>query len=182
MRHSMLTLAGVAFLASSALAADAPKVEISLGYGYLHDSDLEESLPAGWYASLCGNVTNAVGIVLDVGGNYKSVGVPDLAEASVHIHSFQAGPRFSSHRSGVTPYLQVLAGGTRLSATGSVFGFSASESTTKFSIQPGVGFTFRLSGRIGLGIGGDYRAIFVDGDTVNEYRFTAGLTFRSGSR
>jgi opacity protein-like surface antigen len=178
----MLVLAALALLASSAMAAEVPKVELSVGYGFLHDSDLGESLPAGWYASVCGNVTNAVGIVADFGGNYKTVGVAGVAEVSVNIHSFQGGLRFSSYRSAVTPYLQVLAGGTRFSAEGSAFGFSASESTTKFSLQPGVGFTFRLSDSVGLGIGGDYRAIFADGDTVNEFRFTAGLTFRSGSR
>lgn len=152
-----------------------PRVELGLGYAYLHDSDLRfESLPVGWYASVCGSLTDNVGLVLDVGGSYYSTEGP-----SVDVHAFLAGPRLASHRSGrIAPYVQLLAGVTRRHTSHN----PDHETSTDLSLQPGLGLTFPVSVGVAVGLGADYRAILAEGTTSNELRFTAGIVFRWGSR
>jgi hypothetical protein len=175
MRRCLFAFAGMAMLASRVLAADVPGVQLALGYGYLHDSDLVfESLSLGWYASVCGSVTDNVGIVLDVGGNYHSTEGP-----SVDVHSFLAGPRLAIYGSGkVVPYVQLLAGVTRRHTSH----HPDHETSSDLSFQPGLGLSVPVSTRVAFGLGADYRAILAEGATSNEVRITAAVVFRWGSR
>ena len=166
-------------------SSDVPAAEISAGYSFIYDDsfkdyDLSGSFPIGWMVSANFNVTPAIGVVLDVSGNYKSDDVTDgfdIASVSSSIYGFHGGFRFSA-RSGVTPYIQALAGVSR----GSVSVIGIGVSATNFSIQPGVGLLFKLSKSVGVDVGGDYRLIFADGGSVNEFRLHAGVAFFVGSK
>ena len=66
-----LVVLGVAVPVS---AQTAPRTEISGGYQFVTFSvDGEnESLPKGWYFDVAGNLTPMLGVVFQVGGNYKT--------------------------------------------------------------------------------------------------------------
>jgi opacity protein-like surface antigen len=175
-------LAVAVSVASVAMAEEAPKAEVSLGYAYLHDDsfgdfDLSGSMPLGWMASANFNVNNWLGVVVDVSGNYKSEDTVLGEEVDFSVYGLHGGLRFSSYKNpAVTPYFQALAGVTR----GSVSFVGFDESASDFSIQPGIGVIVRLSDSIGLDLGGDYRLIFSDEEKGNEFRAHAGIVFRIG--
>lgn len=191
MRFLALALAAVVLtVTSSAVAADARKVELVAGYGFLHDTgifDTSTSFPVGWTAGATFNLSPVLGIVGEFGASYKSESASEFgitANADLNVYSFMAGPKFTSRgHSRVSPYFQALAGIARVSlgASVDVFGFSesASESVTKFAFQPGGGVDILLSESIALRVGGDYRRIFADEGT-NEFRLVTGFTFGFG--
>ncbi len=183
MRFKMLVMLMLA-VAPPLLAAETPRTEVELGYSFLRDTDLEENLVLGWRAAVVGNLSDTLGIVGEVGGNYKTVEDDlGLASVKVNVHSLHAGPRFASRSSAsAVPYAQLLAGVTRLAASVDLLGSSGSDSTTKFSIQPGVGVQILANERLAIGLGADYRLIFTEGDKTNEFRVHADLVFRSKAR
>ena len=79
----------------------------------------KKAMPLGWYFDVAGNLTPLLGVVFQVGGNYKTVdqsatiGVISLAaSADFKVHEFLGGVRmnFRSNRS-VVPFGQFLVGG-----------------------------------------------------------------------
>ena len=74
-RYALLLALGLAVFASAvpAAAQSSPKVELSGGYQFLRVTVDGEglSMPKGWYADVASNVTEKIGIVFEVGGNYK---------------------------------------------------------------------------------------------------------------
>ena len=156
----------------SAEAADGSRVEAAGGYSFLDDTSASQTLN-GWFGSVGGFFNDSFGVVAEVGGNYSTVTVIGTS-VSISEFSFMAGPKFASHASpAVTPFGQVLLGGARVS--GSVLGFSGS--TTDFALQPGAGVDIAITPNVGFRLEGDYRAIFSNGSTVNNFRFVAGIVF-----
>lgn len=170
----------------------APAYDVSVGYSLLRDQDLAEQDLAeslhGWLASVGINFNRWLGVVGEVGGNYKtfefeppSAGVePDI---NLSVLSFMGGPRFASHASpSFTPYGQFLLGVAR----GSVEFMDESESSSEFAIQPGGGIDIWMIPDIGIRVGADYRRIFIDDleddGGANEFRFHVGIVIRGGSR
>jgi hypothetical protein len=164
-----------------------PALEITAAYSGLWDDALSEDggdgfLEAGWALSLCGNVTRSLGIVGEVSGHYGSDDLLDAVGAPLPVDydvlGVHAGPRYTLRRDGfVVPYVQALAGWTRSGVE------SARQRVVEdaFSIQPGVGLNLRLSRRLGLGLGADYRLVLED-ESRNEVRFHAGLVLGIGGR
>jgi opacity protein-like surface antigen len=176
MRTGLLVTICLLWFAFPALAQDTPTVDVSGGYSFLRDQDVEENFH-GWLAAVAGNINPWLGIVGEVGGNYKTLQL-FATEVSFSVHSFMFGPRISSRQNqSVTPFFQVLLGAAR--ASGSVFG--QSDSTTEFAIQPGGGADFWLRPNVGIRVGGDYRRIVADEGT-NEFRFHAGIVLGAGMR
>lgn len=156
-----------------------PAVEVSGGYSFLRDDDLDENLH-GWVASAAGTATKWLSIVGEVGGNYKTVDVFGT-DFSFSIHSFMGGPRVSARLPGsVTPFGQVLVGGVR----GTVSVLGESDSSTEFGLQLGGGVDFWVRPRLGLRIGADYRRVFIEEaeEGLNEFRFHAGIVLGVGTR
>jgi len=181
MRATIGVAALLVCLSVPAFAQDTvPAVDIGGGYSFLRDQDLEENFH-GWVASVAGNLNRWMGVVGEVGGNYKTENI--LVDVDFSVHSFMGGVRFSARQAGgVTPFGQILLGGVR----GSVSALGESESSTEFAIQPGAGVDIWLRPRFGIRVGGDYRRIFVseedDGEDSNEYRFYAGVVLGLGER
>jgi hypothetical protein len=162
-------------------------MEITAAYSGLWDDALAEDggdgfLEAGWNLSLCGNVTRSIGVVGEVSGHYGSDDLLDAASAPLPVDydvlGVHAGPRYTLRRDGfVVPYVQALAGWTRTGVE--LAGIRVVDDA--FSIQPGVGLQLRLSRKVGLGLGADYRLVLED-ETRNEFRFHAGLVLGVGRR
>ncbi len=154
-----------------AQAQEAPRYELFAGYAFLRDQDIETSFPVGWSESFALNLTNSLGVVADVGGSYKSEAGVDL-----DVYAFLGGARYSFRGERVTPYVEALAGVARASVgTGGV-----SVSASDFAAQAGVGVGFKVSDRIWLRTGFDFRNIFSEGASAQEYRVLAGVSFALG--
>ena len=204
-RGLLLTVAALG--AALPAAAQTPSIEVSGGYQFLNISaDLEsfdtgdipvrnvdQSLPAGWYVDLAGNLNKYLGVVFAAGGNYKSIaesvtfgGLSASASVDLRVHEFMGGVRFSSRANPtVVPFGHFLVGAingsAKVTASASVAGspgFSISDeaSGTDIALQAGGGMQVRLGDNVGVRVGADYIRIFsVEG--VNAFRFAAGVVF-----
>jgi hypothetical protein len=166
--------------ATPAAAQDTPRVEVSGGYNFFtgkaSGDDDWEKFAKGWYADVAGNVTETIGIVGQVTGNYKTI--EDIeGDFDLKIHTYMFGVRGSSPGR-VRGFGQVLFGAANLK--GSVPGFSVSETDPAF--QVGGGVTVLNTGNVGFRAGVDYLRIMakddgevLEGDSVNGFRFNVGV-------
>src|SRR3989442_2558549 len=121
-------------LAQTAAAQDTPKVDAFLGYSYVRANPATSGAPNfnlhGGSASLAYNVSNSLGLVADFGGYHvnKIGGFP--VDSAVYTYLF--GPRLSYRRSEskITPYAQILFGGTHLGRGALQAGFDHTLSLT----------------------------------------------------
>ncbi len=204
-RGLLLTVAALG--APLSAAAQTPRFEVSGGYQFLNISaDLEgidtgdipvrnvdQSLPAGWYVDIAGNLSRHFGVVFAAGGNYKSItesasfgGLAASASFDLRVHEFMGGVRYSSraHRT-VVPFGHFLVGAinasAKVTASGSVagspgFSFSDEASGTDVALQAGGGMQLRIANNFGVRVGADYiRVLAVEG--VNAFRLGAGVVF-----
>ena len=178
-------------------AQSTPKVELSGGYQFLNVSlfslnDENQAMPLGWYFDVAGNLTPMLGVVFQVGGNYKTIdqsatigGVTFAASADFKVHEFLGGVRvnFRSNRA-VVPFGQFLVGGfngsINVSGSATIPGqppvtFSNEDSLTDFGLQAGGGVNFGLTDAIGLRAGADYQHVFLPDDSANVFRFHIGV-------
>lgn len=176
--------------ASTAAAQDRPSMEISGGWRFLHSTEIDESLSAGWYADVAGSVTNAIAIVGEVAGAYKTVeetvgdfGPPVTVTGTLRLHTFMGGVRFSARQHPrVVPFAQVLFGVARLSATvegsatvaGRTTTINESETENEFAIDTGAGVNIRLVDNIGVRFGASY-VRFGASDGGNAVRVSTGV-------
>jgi opacity protein-like surface antigen len=178
-------------VAVPAVAQTTPRTEISGGYQFLTfsvEGDDNESMPKGWYADVAGNLTPMIGVVFQVGGNYKTFdesitvgGLTLAASADLKVHLFLGGIRINARQnSAFVPYGQVLVGAANSSVdlTGTIPGipsFSQEESATNFTLELGGGVNFGLTDNTGVRFGVDYLRAFADEDDVNAFRFHVGV-------
>jgi opacity protein-like surface antigen len=193
LRMLVLCLAAIA-LAVPASAQTVPKVELSGGYQFLNFSlsGVNEAMPAGWYFDVAGNLTSMLGVVFQVGGNYKSLeesasigGITARATADFKVHDFLGGVRLNLRSNkAIVPFAQVLAGGfngsVKASASATIPGqapitFDEEDSGTDFGIQAGGGVNFGLTDTIGLRAGADYLHVLAPGDGAHLFRFHVGV-------
>jgi opacity protein-like surface antigen len=173
-------------IASPAAAQQTPAGELSGGYQFFsgkgegEDEDWE-NFSKGWYADVAGNLTNSVGIVGQVSGNYKHF---DDEDFDFKIHTFMGGLRVGS-QGPVRGFGQVLVGAANFKANDN----TDSVSETDFAIQLGAGVTMMGGGGVGLRVGADYLRIrgkddgdLSNGEDVNGFRFVAGVVFGLGGR
>ena len=179
MRLRLLAVLLLLAVGAPAMAQDTPGVEISAGYAYMRDKELDENFPLGWYADIAGNVSPWLGLVGEVGGSYKTVNFEDV-DLKLSVHTLMGGVRLARRGDSATAYVQVLAGAARASISGG----GESDSNTDFAVQPGVGVDIRVSDGMAVRIGGDFRRIYGESDPgfgrqhSDEWRFIAGLVFR----
>jgi outer membrane protein with beta-barrel domain len=176
MRNKFVLGVLLVFLASPAFA-QAPRAEISGGYSFLRDQDLNMNFN-GWVGSVTGNFNRWFGVEGEAGGNYKTTQVLG-SDINMSVHSFVAGPRFTA-RTGegleITPFAHVLVGAAH--GTASFLGTGAS--TTNALFQPGGGIDYWLRPKVGIRFGGDYRRLFAEGGGANEFRFHIGVILGLG--
>jgi opacity protein-like surface antigen len=181
-------------------AQTSPRTEISGGYQFLtfsvdEDTSLDgvdnnESLPKGWYVDVAGNVNPLIGIVFQVGGNYKTFeesiaigGGTFTATADLDVYQFLGGVRLSARNNPkLVPYGQLLVGGitgsVELSTSSTIPGLpslSEEESTTNFALEVGGGVNFGVAERVGIRFGVDYIRVFAEDAGSNVFRFHTGI-------
>jgi len=196
LRILVLCLAAVG-IAVPASAQSAPKVELSGGYQFLTFSveGESESMPAGWYFDVAGNLTPMLGIVFQIGGNYKTFeesftvgGITATATADFKVHEFLGGVRLNLRRpnSPIVPFGQVLVGAingsVEVTASTTIPGmapitFNEEDSGTNFGLEAGGGVNFSLTDAFGLRVGADYLRAFEDEAGANLFRFHVGVVF-----
>jgi hypothetical protein len=121
MRRRVLLLAFGLLVANSAFAqvsaSSIPLAEVFGGVSYFRAGVTQGSNLAGWQAALDYNLSKHAGVVLDFGGQYKSVDGTTLS-----LYQYMFGPRFK-HRSGrVTVFAHGLVGGDAAHVPGSTQG------------------------------------------------------------
>jgi hypothetical protein len=167
-------------VAQPALAQDAPKFELGVGYQYMHDNNSSLDFSNGWFVSAGADVVSWFALVGEVGASYKTVVSGTKADLSVNEYTFLGGPKITaSSRSPVAPFVQILFGAARgtLSLNGS--GSSLSASKNHFAVQPGAGVDINPSPRFGIRVEADGRAVHTDTDTAGQWRILAGIVFRN---
>ena len=153
-----------------------PTLELSGGYSLLFDNSDSLTFPVGWVASLGRQLNDALSIVGEASGSYKSAGGDGVTLASASVHTFVAGPRFSAAASdSLVLYGQLLAGVAM--TTGSVLGFSAS--STGLVLEPGFGVDIPFTRSVTVRIGGELPIVRDSGAWLNGFRVTTGLVMRS---
>lgn len=181
-------------LAVPAAAQTFPRTEISGGYQFVTFSveDESESIPKGWYFEVAGNLNPMLGLVFQVGGNYKTFeesvtvgGGTFTAEADLDVYQFLGGVRVNARNNPrLVPYGHLLAGGINaaieLTTTSTIPGipaFSEEDSSTNFGVLFGGGVNFGVTDRTGIRFGVDYLRIFAEdeGDGSNVFRFHVGV-------
>jgi len=185
-----VVLCGIAAFFPAAAAAQraagtASEFDVAVDYSYVRArsaSGTSSSNLQGGSASLDYNFRGHLGIVGDFGG-YVFTGQP--AGLSAQMYTYLFGPRFTFQKnSRFVPYAQALLGGGRLNA--SLGGVQAGENG--FAMALGGGLDINLNHRFAIRAGqAEYmmtRFANAAGTTVtqNNFRVSAGLVFRFGSR
>ena len=174
-----------------AAAQNFPRIEVSGGYQLLEFNAADETLEKGWYADVAGNLTKTIGVVFQIGGNYKEVtssftnaGVTITATGNMRIHQFMGGVRATARTKTVVPFGEFLVGGINGSVSGegsavangqTVFSTTASDSSTEFALQAAGGANIMFSERIGIRGTAGYIRMFSEGEGVNLIRVGAGI-------
>lgn len=173
-------------------AQTTPRTEISGGYQFLTfsvDGD-NESVPKGWYFDVAGNLSPVLGVVFQVGGNYKTFdesisigGGTFTASADLKVHEFLGGLRLSERENAAfVPYGQLLVGGingsvelTTSSTIPGVPAISQEESSTNFALVLGGGAHVAIGDNTAIRFGVDYLRIVAEDNGSNVFRFQLGL-------
>ena len=199
MRQRVTALAALGALAltlgttAPATAQGFPRTEVSGGYQLLEFRAADETLSKGWYADVAGNLTRYLGIVFQVGGNYKEVtrsftnaGVTITATGDLHVHQFMGGVRINARTRAVVPFGEFLVGGINGSTRGqgsavangqTLFSTSASDSSTEFALQAAGGANIMFTDRIGVRGTVGYIRLFGEDEGVNILRVAGGVVF-----
>ena len=184
----------VLFVSVPAAAQTTPRTEVSGGYQFVNYSveGEGESLPVGWYFDVVGNLNPLLGVVFQVGGNYKTFdesvtigGGTITAAADLNVHAFLGGVRLHARgNSALVPYGQLLVGAvnsslelTASSTIPGVPGFSQEESVTNFALEVGGGANFAFTENTAIRFGVDYLRVFVEDEGIHAFRFHAGVVF-----
>jgi hypothetical protein len=139
----------------------------------------DTNFPAGWLVSGAGRVTSWMWIAGNVSGNYKTFSDGD----TLWIHTYQGGPRVVFQTSRARFFGQFLLGGLTARANE---GGGNSASSTRFNIEPGGGVDISLTTRTALRVGVGFPMFFINEEdfheTINAFRFEAGMVFALGGR
>jgi hypothetical protein len=159
--------AGLAVIACAIGVAAASPVqaqtsnEFSGGYQYTHVQG--GSLPRGWYADYAVPVRGVWAVFGEVNGAYKN---------GSKQHVYGGGIRYMARMTPtVRPFAQVLVGAA-------TFGFCCGfGSVTDFAMQFGGGVNIPVGPKWGVRVGADYRPVFSEFETDNQFRFVIGAAF-----
>ncbi len=165
-----LSLFTVILLLLSSLAlgqdGDYPSIEFFGGFSYL-DADLgtRENF-FGFQGSVSGNVKKNIGIVVDVGGQYKS-----LLGIGISYYELLLGPRFIVRGERVTGFVHALAGGRSVFAPG--------ETDSAFALGFGGGMDVSASDSIGIRVlQFDYMPNHSRSMWRHDVRFGSGIVYK----
>ncbi len=159
--------------------AQTPQAEVFGGYSFFRLNPGQgasgENVPAGWHASVAGNINEWFGIAGDFSGHYK-----DIMGVDTSAHSFTFGPRITSRGDeNFQPFAHAQFGAARISA--SALGISVSD--TVFAMNLGGGVDIKAGDRFSWRAAQfDYVLTRFGGESQNNFRFSTGIVIRFGSK
>ncbi|HMD36994.1 MAG TPA: outer membrane beta-barrel protein [Vicinamibacterales bacterium] len=190
MTHRFVIGAVVALglLGASPARAQQFKGDVAGGYSLMHDSDLETTFPAGWFASASGAFNRMWAIAGEVSGNYKTETATAngaSVSASISLHTYAVGPRVmfpGGERATVFGQFLIGASSGSISANGSASGqtFDASVTNTNLCLQPGFGVDVDFTKKAGFRAQANFRVITAEDQTINEFQLLLGVVYRFG--
>ncbi len=173
---------GVVFLlgfAAISVAQEIPVSEIYLGYAYARCDTQEEDVGCslnGWNGSVSFTANKHVGVVVDFGGYYGTID----DSVDVNLHSVMIGPKFTFRRERVTPFIQALVG---LAHPNSKIGPEVVLKENDFGMAFGGGLVIDVNDLIAVRpVQVDYFVIKSGSDMLDNFRYSAGIVFKLGSR
>jgi hypothetical protein len=179
-----LTLS-VVVLSSQAAFGQTSNGSVSVAYTLLRDTDLDVTFSRGVSLGGAYRVHEWLFAVAEVGfsahhQDYAAVqgGTYDFQYQSVH-----GGARVSPARGPIQPYIEVLAGSTRLGIWERRLDRTGEWGSPHFSVQPGVGLDMFVGRHVAVRVAGDLRLLFKHdqrfdtGYRTTLYRFNTGLVF-----
>ena len=194
MRRVSLALGVLVITAAFASAQEStptPQVEIGLNYSLLHANshdDTHQVTSNGGSGYFVYNINHLLGVVADFGGYHNGSVHGPLDSGTTFTYLF--GPRFNwRHWSRVTPYVQALFGGARVSATTSFDTTMSSRDQNGFATATGGGVDIAITRHIAIKpIQVEYIMSQVPSFTTNRnsfqnsLRYSAGVVVRLGER
>jgi opacity protein-like surface antigen len=178
-----------AVLLFAGIASAQDKAEIFGGYSYLRASSGVFGTGNGYgfnggSGSFAFNVLPGVGIVADLGG-YRFSGGTGLPGEQGTVITYMFGLKVSHHAGPVTPFVQSLFGGARLTGDVLCGPVSCPGSQTSFAMALGGGLDWNLTPHVGLRvIQAEYllTQFNIPGVSTssqqNNFRVSAGVVFR----
>lgn len=170
MKKVVLLLLLILCSALAVRAQDAPRADLSVGYSYLREGFSGGANAQGGSFSGAGYVNSWLGIVGDFGLYHASqFGI------GANTYTYMGGARLSANRDkSVSPFVQVLVGGTHIDVGGS--------SGNGAAFSGGGGLDLALSRHIAFRPQFDYIALHSSGDTLHCGRASISVVFRFGGR
>lgn len=160
MKKFILLALGLCFFAASSRAQS---VDASIGYSYFRLGGSGGLNQNGASGSVAYNPNRWLGVVADIGGYHASP-----SGVSVNTYTYLFGPRFSLRNpSHVTPFVQGLVGGSRITVSGA--------SNSQFAYSFGGGVDLGILPHLALRPQVDYVGLDTPGSRTNCTRISAGL-------
>ena len=170
----------------SANAQDHSKVDIFGGYSFLRYYPGDPLPPInnhGGVGSVSFNPSSWIGIVAEIGGYHAST-IPSAPGATSNAVSYLFGPKVFMSRGKITPFGQVLFGGTRLSCSNC----GGVPSENAFTMALGGGLDWNATEHLGVRLGqveylmtrfkGNTTSNFANNDRQNNFRYSVGVVFK----
>src|SRR4051812_31604462 len=178
MRKLILASLGLLLMSAPGWAQESmtPKAEVFGGFSLssMGNSGVVPSTRTqfyGWQGAVNGNLTRNLGIVADMGGQYKSI-----AGVSVNNYQFLFGPQISMRKDKVTPFAHMLFGVNRTSALGL--------SSSNLGLGVGGGLDLNVSDHLAIRVPQvDWTPVRAGGVWNNDIiRLGFGLVFKVGEK
>jgi hypothetical protein len=141
-------------------------MEVSVGYQSLHLPG--NWVPAGFNIDVGAPVKGVWSVAGEVGMVHKNE-FDGIGGSPLNIFNFGVGPRVSWHSEHVVPFAQLIAGAEHTTGP---------SADTTFMLQPGAGVYVPAGARWGVVAQADYRPVFFEGNTDNQFRVVFGVRVR----
>lgn len=173
---------------SYAASGQSSNGSVSVTYTLLRDPDLDFTFARG--AALGGAYRLHEWLFavaeLAVSTHHQDYSAVQGGTYDFRYQSLQAGPRVAPLAGRVQPYVEVLAGGTRLGIWERRLDRTGEWRSPDFSLQPGLGVDIFLSRHFAVRVAGDLRLIFRHDQRFDRdyrttlYRFNTGVVVHFG--
>ena len=170
----------VLLLGLSALAQDFPRGELFGGYSYNRSDGANFN---GWGASITENVNPTFGIKGDFSGHYMTKSSNGY-KVENWLHTVALGPQISMRASdSFSGFFHGLVGATNRRLKTTPASAPESDSHTVFALIFGGGVDMKVSKSVAFRVlQVDYMLNRSQGETLNNFRFSAGFVYRFGWR
>ena len=156
-------------------------LEVASGYSFLSDTELIDGFGLGWFAEGGWQTRNWLSLIAEVSRHRRTQDV-GFIDVKVTFGTLLAGPRFLWPTPRFTPFIQLLAGATRLDvvARSSIpIDSTGDDAATYGTLNVGGGIEVPLADRFALRVGASYQRVFTDSG-LDESRFSTGVVYRFG--